>query len=432
MNSGGGGEVYNPQLWRRSPEMQSVRELSASGIGDDVGTGEGSKERVVRLVVRSLSVVDWVRSQWLLGLFMLSIGMAYYHPLSADVATSEWTRVLVFISFALTGASFPDIDRGATLRFMGPALTMCVMSFIISPIVGVGVYMTLRNRSEANYLFVGLMCTFCLPPSVILSVTAVRLSQGNEALSQYLGAVGSVCGVIVSPLLMLECVSLSHATKFPSTTEMMMFHATVIGPFFCGVIVQRVFGWVSQRRIAGGDREVLRFNKTELACSDLYNGSLAYWRQRTIQLNSFVLILVNYCMFSSFFVQSVAPSLLMWRGAGLIFFVELTLYTVTCLVDWLLASLIVSTPEERIALFFALITKSEVFVVPIILHLFQENRQAAVILLPSLIYHLIQVFATGVLSFSLRRWRYQYNCRPGTTLLPLRLNRSNHAALTKL
>ncbi|RNF13109.1 uncharacterized protein Tco025E_06299 [Trypanosoma conorhini] len=431
MSGTGGVEVHTPQLWRRSPELQPTREFLVAGIGDEAGAAAGSKERLVRLVMGSLSVVDWVRSQWLLGLFILSIGMAYYHPVSADMATSAWTRVLVLVSFTLSGASFPDVDRGATLRFMGPAITMFIMSFLFSPIVGVGVYMTLRSSSETNYLAVGLMCTFCLPPSVILSVAAVRSSQGSEALSQYLSAVGSVCGVVLSPLLMLACMSLSHATKFPSTAEMMLFHATVIGPFFCGVIAQKVFGWVAHRRIAGEDRDVLRLNKAELACSELCNGSLVYWRQRTIQLNNLVLLLVNYCMFSNFFVQSVASSSLTWRGVGLISLVELTLYAATCLVGWLLASLIACTPEDRIALFFTFVTKSEVLVVPIILHLFQENRQAAVILLPSLMYHLIQAFAAGVLSFPLRRWRYQYNCRPGTTLLPLRLSRVNRVPATK-
>ncbi|EKF39184.1 hypothetical protein MOQ_000598 [Trypanosoma cruzi marinkellei] len=433
MSSGGGrGEGQGSQIWRPSPEAQSIRDLSSSCTGEDVGFIAGSNERVVRLVVGSLSLVDWVRSQWLLGLFMMSIGMAYYHPVSAGIAASAWTRILVFISFALSGASFPDIDRSATLRFMGPTIIMFAMSFILSPILGAAIYIIFRSSSgEDNYLLVGLMCTFCLPPSVILSVAATRSSQGNEALSQYLSAVGIVCGVIASPLLMLACMLFSYSSKFPITADLMLFPATAIGPFFVGVVAQKIFAWASHRRITGEDREYLRMNKAEMTCSELCNGSLFYWRQRAVHINSLVLLLVNYFMFSSFFVQSIAPSLLTWRGVGLISFVELTLYTVMCVLGWLMASLFACSPEERIALFFALITKSEVLVVPIILQIFHENRQAAVILLPSLIYHLIQAFTTGMLSFPLRRWRCQYNCRPGTTLLPLRLSRVNRSPSTK-
>ncbi|KAH9599815.1 putative sodium bile acid cotransporter [Trypanosoma melophagium] len=431
MNSSGAAGLHNPQLWRRSPDVQSIKDPSSPCLVDETGNTAGSKEKVVRIVMGSLSVVDWIRSQWLLWLFLLSICMAYYRPASVDIASSVWVRILVFVSFTLSGASFPDLDKSAAFRFIGPTIAMCVMSLFVSPIIGTAVYTMFHENNDLHYLFIGLMCTFCLPPSAILSVAAARSSQGNEALSQYLSAVGSVSGVIASPLLMLACISLSHSTKLPSTMEMVFFPVTVIGPFFIGIVAQRVFAWISHRYITGEDRDLVRISKAEIACSELCEGSLVYWRQRAVQMNCLVLLLVNYFMFSSFFVQSITPNLLTWKGIGIVSCLEFALYLVLSLVGWCLASMITATPEERIALFFALVTKSEVLVVPIILHLFHENRQAAVILLPSLMYHLIQAFATGVLSFPLRRWRYRYNCRPGTTLLPLRLSKSVRASSTK-
>ncbi|KEG12487.1 hypothetical protein DQ04_01671040 [Trypanosoma grayi] len=431
MNGSVGVAAHNAQMWRRSPELQSVRDPSSPCVPEDAGSAVESKEKVVRIVMGSLSVVDWVRSQWLLWLFVLSIGMAYYRPTSMDIATSAWSRILVFASFTLSGASFPDLDKSVTLRFIGPAIAVGIMNFIISPILGIVVYTILHGNSETHYLFVGLMCAFCLPPSAILSVAASRSSQGNEALAQSLSAIGNFSGVIASPLLMLACISLSHYAKLPSTVDMLLFPVTVIGPFLIGILAQKGFAWVSHRRITGEDRNDTRFNKAEVVRSELCDGSLVHWRQRAVQMNCFVMLLLNYFMFSSFFTQPLAPGLLTWRGVGLVASLELAIYAVLCLVGWPLASMITATPEERIAVFFALVTKSEVLVVPIILHLFHENRQAAVILLPSLLYHLVQAFATGVLSFPIRRWRYRYNCRPGTTLLPLRLSKTARASSGK-
>lgn len=415
-------EVHGTRSWRPLSEVSSSKDFSFSHDGDDAGASFQPKEKVVRIVMGSLTIVDWMRGQWLLGLFALSILLAYYSPAS-DTTAGAWAHILVFVSLVLSGASLPNFGKSTTPRCMGSCVIMCVMSFIVSPLMGTALYFTFSESSGTNYLFFGLMCTLCLSPSATLSVAAAHSSQGDGAFSQHLSAIGTVCGVIVSPLLVLLCISLSHAVTFSNTSELTPFSVILIAPFCFGVVAQKGLTWLSHCLRRGEENEIVRLDDVDVACTESYLGTRSYWRRRAIQLNYIVLFLVNYFMFSLFFVHSVVSSLLTWRGVVTLVGVELLFYVVFSLVGWLVASMVVWTPEERIALFFALTTKSEILLVPIVFHLFHESGHAAAVLFPSLVYHLFQAVAAGVLSVPLRRWRYRYNCRPGTALLPLRLSR---------
>ena len=103
----------------------------------------------------------------------------------------------------------------------------------------------------------------------------------------------------------------------------------------------------------------------------------------------------------------------------------------------------VASPEERLAVFFNCCQKSDVLAITFVSITFASSAynhaetadgarrsaadasaDAATMLVPALLYHLLQCLAGAALAYPLSRWRNAQHCKAGTALLPARSRRA--------
>lgn len=412
--------------------MKDVRELKVHVMQFLKKTGESaqSSTEMQQLVVvwgmRFMSLLGWAREQWSLWGLLLTIAAAYFFPI---VTASELVvSVCVAIVFLLHGASISLTDLWNTLNKSFSAFVLCVfLSFVVAPLVALVAYslpLGLESGDTHMAWISGIIFTFSLPPSSISSIVATTTASGNEALALCFSTIGNVLGMIVSPLLIQALVPSNKLYHLRSSRAFMLRLAfTILLPFFLGQLLQAVVNWAAKS--SRGQEDSKRSSHVAAAtvmCVDpIELQSNFVWRSRMRYVSYIVSMFLNYAVFAGLFHvshvpgENKIPDLL-----GGIALVELSLHLVLCCAAWGLSSLLPMTPEDRIACFYASVQKSEILAAPLLSQVFANDPRLALLIVPSVVYHLMQCVVGGAVSSLLRRWRNTQYCRPGTTLLPLR------------
>lgn len=429
-SNGAGGGANRSGSPAPTPTVAGAGTPSVGPAGA-ASTVDSVRERMARNVMQALSVVDWIRQQWLLWCSVLTILLAKCLPVPA-LFTSIWTtRTLVFISLVLTGAAFPEMTRSMVPRYAAPVTMVLGITLLVSPAMGVVAYLVLRRYSTlcTGYLCVGLLCTSCLPASTVLAVFSARDSLGNESLVKYLTMVGVVVGVVVSPPLMYWLLYQLDPAQLPTLTDMLLFPLASLTPLVVGVVAQRLFACATRRRHdANEDTTCSPVSVAPPTCAELLESNMLRWRSRCSQMNCVAMLVLNYIMFSALFTQwSGSETAMTWSNVLLLLAVEVCLHLALLCASWVMSASVAECPDDRISIFFASHIKSEVLAIPFLLYMFRDSKTAAVALIPAVLYHFIQTITSALLNGPLRRWRNSVNCRPGTTLLPLRLSKNSRS-----
>ena len=275
-----------------------------------------------------------------------------------------------------------------------------------------------------------MLCTMCLPPSTTISVVATAASSGSESLAVSISAFGNALAMIATPTLMhLLVVTATHTSK-GLRPFIAQFSLSVVIPLIGGLAVQ--FASLSLTRRP--PEELKRHVTTATSmCSEVCDTNATNWRGRVRGVVILVMLFLNYTFFSSLFfhpksLEGKISLLAVLYVSGVL----MCVHVVLGILAWVASSCLSLTPEDRIAVLFSSVQKSEILAVPLLSQMFLNDEHLAILLVPALSYHFLQSMCSGILGYPLRKWRNAQHCRPGTSLLPMRYCRvpRHLAALT--
>jgi len=307
----------------------------------------------------------------LVRLLVVAILLASLLPVSGggrEVAQAI-SNGAVFLLFLLNGLRLPraDVLRGiGNTRFLVPLVAWC---FVAMPLAGWGLSLALDNRLPPlvalGFLYLGTL------PSTVQSATAYcSLAGGNVAHSVVAAALLNILGVFVTAPL-FSAMAGSEAASF-DVAALEKVALILLLPFLFGQLAQNRFG------------PLVREHRT-----------LATWMDRT------AIAIAVYVAFSG----AVAEGL--WQRVGLADWAVL-LAAVGALLAfafggaWLAGGWLRLDRGDRIALLFSGAQKSIAMGAPLASVLFGAGT-AGLVLLPVLVYHLLQLVLSAPIAARLSR-----------------------------
>ena len=320
------------------------------------------------MIIRTLGRIDLM-----VRLLIVAMALAFIVPASGaarDIAQTV-SNGAIFVLFLLNGLRIDrrEIGKGlANLRFLAPLMlwifgAMAMAGWGLSAAVSAWV----APEIALGFLFLGVL------PSTVQSATSyTSLAHGNVALAVIAAAVVNIAGVLVSaPLFAVMAGSEQASVGWDAIGRIA---AILVLPFAIGQAVQGYFrGWVAAQRT------------------------------RIVWIDRLVIALAVYVAFSGAVEQGVWQLLdaATWAIVSLALAVLLAFAHAGA---WIVGQGVRLAWPDRIAFLFAGAQKSVAIGVPLGTILFPPER-AGLVLLPLLIYHLVQLVVAAPISSRLARPR---------------------------
>lgn len=304
-----------------------------------------------------------------LDLFIVSlfavIILATVLPARGSGATvfEHLTTIAVCLLFFLHGAKLSPENAINSITRWRFQLLVLGFTFVLFPVFGLLLH-PLRSSLLTPTLYAGVLFLCVLPSTVQSSIAFTSIARGNVALAISSASVSNVLGVVITPLL--SALLLGSEVKItPGSVIKIVLQLLV--PFMVGQLLHRRIGsWL------GRHKPVVNI---------VDRGSV---------------LLVVYTAFSSAVVEGlwhiVAPPRL-----ALVVLISIVVLAVVLSVTFLVGRLVSMPREDRIVLVFAGSKKSLASGLPMATLLFPTST-VGFIVLPVMIYHLIQLIACAVLA----------------------------------
>ena len=307
----------------------------------------------------------------LVRLLLVAIVLATLLPVTGGfrIAAQYVSNCAIFMLFLLNGLRLPrdEVVRGvANLRFLLPLVLWCYGAMVL---VGWGVSLVTDNLLPPlvalGFLYLGTL------PSTVQSATAYcSIAKGNVALSVVAAALLNILGVFVSAPL-FSALAGSSGVAF-DTGSLVKVGLILLLPFVIGQLAQQRFGHIVKE-----------------------HRSLAMWMDRSS------IGIAVYVAFSGAVEQDI------WERLDLSAWVTLLCAVLLLLAfafggSWMLGGSMRLSRGDRIAMLFAGGQKSIAMGAPLAAVLFPA--EAGIVLLPLLIYHLLQLVLSAPLAARLARY----------------------------
>ncbi len=302
---------------------------------------------------------------------MVSIFLGLLLPCRGRVAVGfGWlTEVAIVMLFFLYGVKLSRRSVMEGILNWRLQSSVLVSTFLVFPIVvwmGRGVLEPLVGGA----LFSGLLYVACLPSTVQSSIAFTSIAGGNVPAAVCSASVSSLCGVVLTPLLVGLLFSLDHAQGARVGVEAVLtISYQILLPFAMGQLIQgKLKPWADAHRgvILANDR--------------------------------FTIWLVVYTSFSSATVQGYWSQLSAGRLCGLITASLLLLGTIQLLI-WVACKYMRFNHADSITILFCGSKKSLAVGAPMMLAIFGtlDNN----LLLPLMVFHQVQLMVCSHLA---ARW----------------------------
>ncbi|MBO0812395.1 MAG: bile acid:sodium symporter [Microlunatus sp.] len=304
-----------------------------------------------------------------LDLFIVSlfavIALATLLPVRGSGATvfDHLTTAAVCLLFFLHGAKLsPQNAIGSITRWRFQLLVLG-FTFLLFPMIGLLLH-PLRATLLTPSLYAGVLFLCVLPSTVQSSIAFTSIARGNVGLAISTASVSNVLGVVITPLLAALLLGSEVKITFGSVIKIVL---ELLVPFLIGQLLHRRIGhW-------------LAVHKPVVNIVD--RGSV---------------LLVVYTAFSAGVVDGlwhiVAPPRL-----AVIVGISVVVLAVVLGCTFLIGRLLSLPREDRIVLVFAGSKKSLASGLPMATLLFPSTT-VGMIILPVMLYHLIQLVTCAVLS----------------------------------
>ncbi|MDD3586433.1 MAG: bile acid:sodium symporter [Thermoguttaceae bacterium] len=216
-------------------------------------------------------------------------------------------------------------------------------------------------------LWLGVFFLSTLPSTVSSSVVMVNIAKGNVPAAIFDASISSLLGVFITPLWMRLFVS---AGTGGNELNQVIFSLVlqVIVPIMLGIALHRSLGWFSQKY----DSMLRKFDES-------------------------VILLIVYTSFChSFFeemFEALSWTLILYLSVGMIalFFSSWTFVASLC-------RLLRFNREDRITALFCGSKKSLVHGTVMSLVILQDPKLAGILILPTMIYHALQLIIVGIIA----------------------------------
>jgi sodium/bile acid cotransporter 7 len=318
--------------------------------------------------VRRFRLPGWV-DPFIVALFAV-IGLASLVPVSGVGATifDHLTTVAVCLLFFLHGAKLSPENALASFTRWRFQLVVLSITYLIFPALGLAL-LPLRDGLLTSTLYAGVLFLCVLPSTVQSSIAFTSVAGGNVGLAVSSASVSNVLGVVITPLMAALLLGSEAEITARSVIGILL---QLLLPFLIGQLLhRRIGGWLGR-------------HKRVITLVD--RGSV---------------LLVVYTAFSAGVVAGL------WRIVAPHSFAVIIAVCVLILAAVLGLTVVFGrigrlAQEDRIVLLMCGSTKSLASGLPIATLLFPAAT-VSVIVLPLMIFHLIQLITCAVVSRTMAR-----------------------------
>ncbi|XP_071442057.1 sodium/bile acid cotransporter 7-like [Hetaerina americana] len=326
-----------------------------------------------------VDLVELIRKNWFLGGVLCCIFLAEINPelgarggpLKPEITIKYLTVSLIFF---ISGLSLRTSELTNAIYQVKLHCFIQVFTMILIPILMLLLVKCLSVFKVNEWILKGLLTVSCMPPPVSSAVILTRTVGGNEAAAIFNSALGSLLGVIVTPLTLLYFLGMS--TLVPLSNCMFQLATTVLIPLVLGQSA-RQFEFI-------GLRKILQFSAP---------------------IGQISLLFIIYSTFCDTFAakeesgmnaEDVLSTLVIVLGVQ-IFLLYLAFAVASRFGEWF-------SPSDVVTILFCATHKSLTLGIPMLRILFGGYSHLAQISLPLLIYHPTQILLGGMLATQLGPW----------------------------
>lgn len=313
------------------------------------------------------------------GFFLLMIamvGMAWLVPWAGSTDSplhlKEIGNVGVALIFFFYGLKLDPAKLRAGIGHWKMHLLIQATSFIIFPIL-ILILRAIFYTTESDLLWLGTFYMAALPSTVSSSVVMVSVAGGNISAAIFNASISSLIGIFLTPLWMNLFVSSAALPINDLSSVLVNLCLQVLLPIFAGLALHRPAGFLAER----------------------FKNQLRYFDQAIILLIIFRAFCDSFLnkMFEGYsFTEIVVLASLML----MLFFVMVAFMQTLSLRFGL-------SREDRITVIFCGSKKSLVQGAVMGQVLFPEATAFAIVLLPLMVYHALQLLAGSILAQRLAR-----------------------------
>lgn len=289
--------------------------------------------------------------------------------LPASGAMAEVLRTVAFwaiaVLFFLYGAKLSTASIAAGLtnwRLQGGVL---LVTFVVFPVLAL-LLAAVSGPLLGPVVAAGIVYVGCLPSTVQSAITFTSLARGNVAGAVCAASISNLVGVVLAPLLVAVLLATDGEVTIHADA-MWKIVQQILLPFFAGQLARPLIG------------KLIEGNK---ALVTLYDRG--------------AILLIVYVAFSAGTVGGIWGAVGPWVLAALVA-VILMFLGLAMAASLALGRLAALPPEDRTTLFFCGSTKSLATGLPMAGLLF-AGQEVAMIVLPLMLYHLIQLMLCAALA----------------------------------
>ena len=283
---------------------------------------------------------------------------------SADIAASI-SSLAIFLLFFLHGLRLPRADVVVAMRNWRLQAMIFGFVFAIMPLAGIAAASLGRSLVPAG-LVTGLLYLGLLPSTVQSAISYASIARGNVAASVMASAISNLSGIFITPLLAAIVIGSSGGSGFNSNVALKIVMILLL-PFVLGQLSHRwLHGWAhrQKRLLSFMDRSAIAI-AVYVAFSSAVTGGL--WQIVDTQI-----LIILFALIASMLIFALVAT---W-GLGKTFHLN---------------------RADRISLIFGGSHKSIATGAPLAAILF-AGPQAGMVILPTLLYHLLQLIASAPLA----------------------------------
>jgi len=290
------------------------------------------------------------------------------HGLFSLRAAAEWGVSVIFFLYGLR-LNFEKLKEG--LRNLRLHILIQVSTFIFFPLF-VMFAMYFGYGDENKYVWLGFFFLAALPSTVSSSVVMVSIAGGNIPAAIFNASISSLAGVFITPIWMALYISdVSHGRDLSEVLLKLVIQ--VIVPIVIGIALNRRWGAWAQKR----------------------KGMLRIFDQT-------VIVLIVYTSFCESFFKKMFDSF----GMGTLLFIgaaSVTLFFCAYGSVFAICRILKFNREDTITALFCGSKKSLVHGSVMAKVIFADPATVGVALLPTMIYHALQLIVVSMIAQSMGR-----------------------------
>ncbi|MGP4030699.1 bile acid:sodium symporter family protein [Pseudarthrobacter sp. 1C304] len=201
--------------------------------------------------VRRLGASCRIRLSWLdpfvLLLLLTLLAAALLPPQGAvQGVLSVAGAVAIAVQFFISGLRLSTAEAVGGLRVWRLHLLIAAFSFVLFPLLGLGVAAA-SSWYLTPELVAGLLFLTMLPTAVQTAITFTAIARGNTAAAVCAASISNLLGIVVTPLLVALFLGSFSGMNAASAVRIVL---QIVVPFMLGQLLNRRLGRWAQRRAA--------------------------------------------------------------------------------------------------------------------------------------------------------------------------------------